>query len=349
MNENSFVIKNFHDRLDYLQFNRSFDDCKFLLVDQMVHGFGGQISRRMLGLQLGYMFDRTVVFKRPDDPPYALCLKPTSSYTYDDIKEINIATFTFSKDQKDKVAFFDFDAFWRDEDFRIPFYSWLPEDFKQAGYDRYIYDGQILARLKWLDEYKEYVENAKKRIGYENPIIAMHIRRGDKYTEAPYIPLPVYFNELKKASKESGIKKVFVTSDSDETIQELLRIDSDFEFIYDDMEPRYNNANHAYLRRNPDLAKQETQTAIKILELIASADRIVGPDNAHLTTLGVAINSARLASTQNRYLIPGDLTSSRLPLKYRLLVAQERFRQHIMLTKNRRWYRRFVYPVLRKL
>ena len=62
------IVKAFHQRLDRLQFEREFDDCKFLILDQMVHGFGGQLSRRMLGLQLGYMFDRTVIFMRPNDP-----------------------------------------------------------------------------------------------------------------------------------------------------------------------------------------------------------------------------------------------------------------------------------------
>jgi hypothetical protein len=246
------------------------------------------------------------------------------------------ATFKFSKTQKDKIAFFDFDSFWKDAPLKKPYYEYVPEPFRKAGYDRFFFEGQLLTRLKPLKEFVEYAEQVKARIRFTNPIISMHIRRGDKYVEAPYVPLRIYIDSVKKIRAQTGIEKVFVTSDSEEAIQSLPR-DIGIEFIYDDQEPRYDNANHRFLRNNPKLASQETFTAYKIYQLLADADYIIGPDNAHLTLLGASLNSARTGNTQNKLLIPGTLKFKPDVIRYWPLIAKERLRVHALKNRHRRW------------
>ena len=264
--------------------------------------------------------------------------EPTGKYSFGDVKHLQMPTFKFDKNQKDKAVFFDFDTFWLNEELKKPIYEWIPTSFIEAGFNRHYFDGQLLRRLKFTHEFQDYVEEAKQRIGYKHPIISLHIRRGDKYQEAPYVPLALYRNAIKTMSEATGIRKVFVTSDSEDAIHEIQR-GIDLEFVWDDEEQRYDNANHTLLKKHHDLAIQETFTAVKILELLASADKIVGPDNAHLTNLAVALNSARTGNLNNHCLISGDLDYSKLSLLYWPILTKEILRQYIKKNKMKSFVR----------
>lgn len=309
MNRLDMVIMNFHKTMNWLQFERGYDECKFLIVDQQVHGFGGQLSRRMLGLQLGYIFGRTVVFCGPNDPPYETCYEPTGKYKIDDIKQLPSEVLDFPSTQQDKVLYFDFDSFWKDERLKSWFYAWTPPEFLELGYNRLFFDGQILIRFKLIEEYKKHIEDVKESICFKKPIIGLHIRRGDKRVEAPYVPLKVSLAQVKKISDETGIRRVFVTSDSDETFNELPS-NLGLDYIYDKEEKRYNNANHSFVQNNPRLAKQETQTATKILELLASSDWIVGQNNVHFILLAAALNEARTLNLNRVSMVDGNYLGS---------------------------------------
>lgn len=315
-----------HDRLDDLQFRRSFEDTKFVVLDQDGFGFGAQLHRRVLGLQFAYMFDRTVVFVNEHNPPYAPCLEPTGQYTYNDIKDLPQEKLKYTKEQQAKVAFFDFDSFWKDINLTKKISEWVPQEIEKHAKEitpiqdnrhwqdptiykisparRYL-EGQLLSRFKYLPGYKAAIEDVKHKIGFTNPIIGVHIRRGDKSSEEPYVPLRRYHAEIVRAVSETGIKRVFVTSDDPGVFADLPKQDK-IEYLYDKEEPRYNNANHILIRDTPELARQETLTALKIYDILSYCDVLIGQNNAHLTLLAAARNSARTMGTGEYRLTRGD-------------------------------------------
>ena len=315
----------FHAKLDELQFQGNLDDSKFVVLDQDGYGFGAQFERRALGLQLAYMFDRTAIFVNEHNHPYTPCFEPTSQYTYKDIEHLPQENLDFTTNQTAKVAFFDFDSFWQNPEISRPIYDWVPPDlaflenthegernrldlgFKTFGPARRYMEGQILSRFSYLPAYATKIEEIKKRIGFQSPIIGAHIRRGDKYVETPYVPIRRYHAEILRAVEETGINRVFVTSDDPEVFANLPDQDN-IKYIFDDEEPRYNNANHVLLNNNPELASQETLTGLKIYELLSNCDVIVGQNNAHLTLLAIARNAARHPQGRNFRLTRGDYT-----------------------------------------
>ena len=106
-------------------------------------------------------------------------------------------------------------------------------------------------------------------------------KKRDKYAESPVIPLEKYLCKIKKLSEKTGIKTVFLATDSDEVIEaiEVIRSLSTglrIEFIWDKEELRYDNANHKFVRDNPQLKRQETLTAIKVLGLLEACDYMIG-------------------------------------------------------------------------
>lgn len=331
------AVKALHARLDDIQFNRSLEDSKFVVLDQDGYGFGAQFERRMLGLQFADMFGRCAVFVNEYNPPYAPCFEPTGRFTYEDIKHLPQGTLDFSRtDQDDQVAFFDFDSFWKDRSLNIPVYNWVPEtfnavrpllerprpnwtppDFKTLDAARRLYEGQLLSRFKYLPDYERGIAEVKERIGFESPIIGVHIRRGDKHAESPYVPIGRYHAEILKAVEETGINKVFVTSD-DPGVFSALPSQDKIEYIYDDKEPRYNNANHEMIAAQPELAAQETLTALKIYDLLSCCDVIVGQNNAHLTNLAICRNEATKMGQGDYRILRGDYISkfSYAELKY---------------------------------
>lgn len=322
------AVKSLHARLDDIQFNRSLEESKFVVLDQDGYGFGAQFERRMLGLQFADMLGRCAVFVNEYNPPYAPCFEPTGRFTYEDIKHLPQGTLDFNNpDQGDQVAFFDFDSFWSDPAINRPVYHWVPEafngirpllerprpnwtapDFKTLDAARRLYEGQLLSRFTYLPEYAQGIAEVKKRIGFESPMIGVHIRRGDKHAEAPYVPIDRYHAEILATVKETGINRVFVTSD-DPGVFPNLPNQGQIEYIYDDEEPRYNNANHEMIAAQPELAAQETLTALKIYDLLSCCDVIVGQNNAHLTNLAICRNEAEKLGQGDYRILRGDYIS----------------------------------------
>jgi len=285
------IDKIIHKKLDELQFSSNFESRKFLIVKIPYVGYGGQLSIRILGMKLAYIFRRTVIFDDRDNP-YINCYEPAAVFTFNDIKKIPAVKLILTEKQKDKVVFFDFNDYWLDFKKRNYFKNWVPTELKKHSNAKEYFEGQLLLRFKLLPEYDEQIIEAKKQIGFSKPIIGIHIRRGDKKNESSYVPMRIYNYFLKKAVVETGIKKVFVTSDSNDIFSELPQ-DLGLEYIYDKNEKRYNNANHELLSINPDLKKQETLTAAKIINILSECDYIIGQINTHFTTLSYSLSMTR--------------------------------------------------------
>src|SRR4029453_15616068 len=77
-----------------------------------------------------YMFDRTAVFVNEHNPPYAPCFKPTGQFTFEDIKHLPQENLDYTKEQQAKVAFFDFDSYWKDRSLRDAICEWVPPEIR---------------------------------------------------------------------------------------------------------------------------------------------------------------------------------------------------------------------------
>jgi hypothetical protein len=274
-----------HNKLDNLQFHSNIDNGKFLLVKIHPGGFGAEVSRRLLGLKIGYIFNRTVIFDYKE-MLYENCFYPLGSLDFTQFSLKNIKKLNYHKNQKDKIVYFDFQEFIKNYKLKKYIENWTPNEFKKKENANYFL-GQLMLRLVPLPEYKKYIDISFKRLNWQRPIIGCHIRRGDKNTESPYVPLRIYFYYLKKVVLKTGIKKIFITTDSSEIISKLPNIINS-NYIYDNQEKRYNNANHKLVKNNKDIKKQETMTALKILIFLSNCDYLIGQINTHFTSLAAA-------------------------------------------------------------
>ena len=296
-------------RLDVLQNPLDVESGRFVIVGQDVHGFGGQVSRRLLGLQIGLMLNRTVIFEKPNDPPYVTCFHPFAKYTFEDVSHLPASPLDFQRDQPDQAVRFDFESFWSNRQLRSRVGSWVPPEIASFACGRMLLEGLLASRCRLLNEFEQYVADAKRRIAFEPPIIGLHVRRGDKTVETPYVPLHALLQQVVSLSKQTGVRRVFVTSDSDKTFEELPR-DLGLDFIHDPDEKRYDNANHLFLMSRPELQRQETLTAVKILELLSACDGVVGQDNAHFAKLAAARIVARTQTCDRHRLVRGDYAAT---------------------------------------
>ncbi|KKQ61469.1 MAG: hypothetical protein US81_C0006G0025 [Parcubacteria group bacterium GW2011_GWE2_38_18] len=286
-----------HDKLDHLQFSSTIENGKFLVIKTSDGGYGAQLTAKVLGMKLAYIFNRTILF---DDASscYLDCYKPTSNLSLSGLGDYKKIKFDFNQKMTDKVVYLNFYDYWNDKNHRINFEKWLPDELKKESISHRYFVGQLLQRFELKTECKNYIEEKKLEIGFKTPIIGMHIRRGDKNTESPYIPIRIFEHYLKKASKNTNIRRVFVTSDSEKILDQLPKI-SGIQYIFDKNEKRYDNANEEMLKNSPEIRRQETLTALKIIELLSDCNHIVGQINTHFTNLASCLNIAKNGKENN--------------------------------------------------
>ena len=284
------------EQIHQRQFETHHKDAKFLIADIEPGGFGAMVARRKLAYQIGQKYDRTILF-RDAGSLYDECYEPTCKYTLQEILNTyqDVHRFSYNLNQSAKVCYFDFNEYWNSPQ-KDECQCWCDPLYENEENGYLYFSGLILSQFKPLSEYVEKYDLVKKDLNWQNPVIGLHVRRGDKGIETgqnQYVLLESYMREVQRISDETGIKKVFVTSDSSEPFFELQEKYKDFEFIQDDLEKRYDNANWKLVSENPELRKEETMTGIKIIELLASCDYIVGQSNTQFAKLGGAISSYR--------------------------------------------------------
>jgi hypothetical protein len=322
-----------HNKLDKLQFNSNIETGKFLIVKIEPGGFGAEVYRRLLGLKLGYIFNRTVIFDY-SFTLYENCFHPLSSFDFSRFSLKTQTKLNFKQNQQDKIVYFDFYEYWNNFKLRKYIENWTPKNLNKNQKPNYFL-GQLTFRLIPLPEYKKYLNDCYKRLHWQRPIIGCHIRRGDKNVESPYVPLRIYHHHLNKAINKTGVKRIFITSDSPDIFSKLPQI-KDVEYIYDNQEKRYNNANHQLVKNNKDLKKQETMTSLKILTLLSSCDYLVGQVNTHFTNLAAANLSAQDLKGHTYFVNrkKGDISLNNDPnLIFYLLDIAKKY-SHIFLQKT---------------
>ena len=166
-------------------------------------------------------------------------------------------------------------------------------------------DGPPLSRHQWcavlakaicgrpLPELQAVIDITKNRLGWSSYdlIIGLHVRRGDKNTEAPYIHTKTYIHFVEQVCALHPNKKIaiFLASDDPECYSEIkskLGDKSNVTILWDLKEDRFNNYNAAMVKESATLAKQESITAAKNISLLGDCDYVIGMATAQFTWIG---------------------------------------------------------------
>ncbi len=272
------------NKLQLLQFGIPFQESKFLIVNagNSHYGFGAAVLDPLSkGLAYSYLYNRALLYDS-SQLVYDFCYEPISIHSLEDIHpKYNKKAIKFNGlPQKGKVVYSGFF-----QTFNSPLLPELLNSVHPLSLPLHpIYTrGLILGSfLKLKQEYKAHIEKKRKEIGFKNPIIGVHIRQGGlnkDFEKHRFIPIQKYLEIVKQVVHQTGIKTVFVTTDSEEAIQ-LLPKNSEIDFIYDDNEKRYDLLNADMLIRHPELIKQETMSSVKNIHLLADCNYIIaGPGN----------------------------------------------------------------------
>jgi hypothetical protein len=289
-------------RLQDLQYGA---DRRILLFTQDPTGLGGQISRRLLGLKLALLFERKVVFPHLDEPPYGQIFAPLHSHIdYADMIQSAVDLDAATADSCEIVKL-DFWNVRKDPSLSAKISAYLPSEFRNSADPELHFTGALLDFCQLTQDMRDTVAQANSRLGIDSDTLGVHIRRGDKSVETPFVPIGVIREEIIRLCDRRGFRRVFACSD-DPVIFEQLRLPAPIELVFDETEKRYNNANHRFLLKNPDMASEETRTAIKNIYLLGQCGAVIGQSNAHFARLAAAQITFRNAGASFGALIAGD-------------------------------------------
>lgn len=296
-------------RLAHLQYG---DRQAVLLFTQDPTGVGGQIARRLLGLKLALLLDRKVIFPFVTEPPYGQVFEPIHSQAnYAELLK-NAQDISKTGDWSTPIVRLDFWDLWQTPKVRQRVYSYVPSEFSNIANAELYCDGLLLSFCSLTDQLKTFVAHESGRLGVGNDTLGVHIRRGDKQVETPFVPIDVINEQIERACIEGKFRKVFACSDDPEIFRQL-RAPAGTEIVHDAEEKRYNNANHKLVMKNSHLAAQETKTAVKNIYLLGACGGIVGQSNAQFARLAAAQIALRSQGLFSGTLIDANsgLTKSR--------------------------------------
>ena len=270
----------------------------FTLTHEVEHaGYGAMLSRLMTGLNQSFVQSRNYHFTS------------NSSYQIETLFDLAVKQepIEFAKSKKKVWHFF------RDTwDVKYPILSWQWLT-KTAGYKERVRAehqfpkcpipiGDTLSRHQWCAILAQlvcgnptpYLQNIlqekKQALGWDKTAlhVGIHVRRGDKNTECPYIPTETYVEFFKKIVSKYPDQaiQIFLTSDDPESYAGFSKALPDVPILWDVAEPRFNNCNVHMVGDQPDLALQESITAAKNICLLGQCDYVIGMASAQFTWIG---------------------------------------------------------------
>ncbi len=276
-------IATIKDNCRHRQFEKPYEETKFLVADLEFGGFGAMIARRKLALQLGLYFDRCVILRNNRyvyDDPY----KPLSRFSLEDIKNEPQVAMDFSQ-QEDKVVRFDFNNYWNDKTILAQYHEKTVGDL-----DFRLFSGVLLNLLELKDEYAAFVQQKDDAIGISScagPLLGVHIRRGDKEMDTPYISIERYATEIKDILGRTGGFEIFLCSDDSRVVDQLSDALKDVRILYDNEETRYDSKtnNLSYVTSSKQKKMEESMTGIKVIELLSRCNHVLGQSNVQFAKL----------------------------------------------------------------
>ncbi|APB98144.1 hypothetical protein [Polynucleobacter asymbioticus] len=268
------------------------------LTHEVEHaGYGAMLSRLMTGLNQSFIHQSNYHFEA------------RSPYQIEKLFDIAVKQNQdgFSKNKKKVWHFF------RDTwDVKYPLFSWRwftkKPDYKERTRAQHqfpqcpIASETSLTRHQWCAILAQLIcgkptpylrailEQKKSVMGWDPAAlhIGIHVRRGDKNTECPYIPTPTYvqfFHALATQYPDRAIQ-LFLTSDDPDSYADFKAALPNIPILWDQEEPRFNNCNVHMVGDQPDLALQESITAAKNICLLGECDYVIGMASAQFTWIG---------------------------------------------------------------
>jgi hypothetical protein len=260
-------------------------------------GYGAMLSRLMTGLNLALTQKANYYFEIQ------------SHYQIEDLFDISVKQNTGELNQSKKIVW----NFMRDTwNVKYPLFSlrWLTKgrDYKERIRASHQFPNcpltlkNSISRHQWCAVLAQLIcgtptsyltqilQSKKTALGWRDDAlhIGIHVRRGDKNTECPFIPTQIYVNfcnQIIDANPNQFIQ-IFLTSDDPDSIIEFRRNLPGVQILWDDQEPRFNNYNAEMVAKDKNLANQESITAAKNISLLGQCDYVIGMATAQFTWIG---------------------------------------------------------------
>ncbi|MCK1625455.1 hypothetical protein IVA98_20265 [Bradyrhizobium sp. 160] len=276
--------------LDNLQFS---PEQPVVVVDQLPIGYGGQLSRRLLGLKIALAINRKAVFLADGDKPYVQSIERqfASNFGEEALHGAPLLKLDGGHDAPKIVQLDYFEAQKKLRAENLLLEKWvekrLAEKHSLSANDLAKLDGWLLSWIRFLPEFEEQLRQDTDRLGVCTTTLGVHLRRGDKHVESPYVPASLINKAIHQIHRNWPFESIFLASDDPEA-DSVIEAPTGVRIVFDKTEKRYNNANHKMLMANPKIAAQETYVAFKNLRLLAQCGGIVGQDNAHFATIAAS-------------------------------------------------------------
>jgi len=278
------------------------------LAHQVEHaGYGAILSRLMTGLNLSLVLKANYFFQI------------NSFYRVEDLFEIDVKQ-SFEDAEKSQIIIWDF---FRDT------WNASPQVRAEHQYPSCpMVTSNELTRHQWCavlsyaicGSPKPLLSNVIKKFQEKSSwnsfdiLIGLHIRRGDKNTECPYIPTENYLYYLNQIVRNHTDKKlaIFLATDDPSCINEFrLQIDPNISVLWDSDEHRYNNYNAQMVAANGELGLQESTTAAKNICLLGECDYVIGMSTAQFTWIGGLLAVYKHNMDTNRHIMIDPFTGRR--------------------------------------
>ena len=278
---------------------RNSQNILYFKIDQA--GFGAMISRVMTGLGIALHFKRKVIFEMKG----CHYIFPFEGIIQGKVPD-NTKRFNF--DDRSEDSEWDFPSYWNDpkvrRTFQYPSCPFVPD--RRTG--SFLNDRWCATLIKYLvlrpiPELNELIGQTKERLGWNSypRKVGIHIRRGDKGNDCPYVPESVYIDYFRKIKEEN--LAIFLTSDDPEVYFSFSKLAGNVPILWDFNEKRYNNDNKIIANLGADPARTESLTGAKNILLLGDCDYVIGTYNAQFTWLGGLLCYFNSNFAENRHIM----------------------------------------------
>jgi hypothetical protein len=284
---------------------RSLEEKQKIFIHQIEHaGYGAILSRLMTGFNLSLATNSNYYFEI------------NSNYLVEEMFDIRVKKLPTNKQE---LVIWDFFQ-----------HTWNADITTRAEHQFPVCPidiNLVISRHQWCSiianiifgrpsEYlKKHIQQKKIEINWEKypKYIGLHIRRGDKNTENPIIPINIYvnyLNEIYKVNPGSDLG-IYLSSDSEKTYDDLSKfIDKDL-IVFDLNEKRYNNYNAGMVQKNKELAFQESLTCAKNITILGECDYVLGMSTAQFTWLGGLLSVYKAKLDTSKHIMIDPFTNKR--------------------------------------
>ena len=294
-------LKEYLERLQFAEHERA------ILIDQLPVGYGGQLSRRLLGLKIGLALGRKAIFLDDADFPYIQSISRMFSWPHDPGLAADWPLLEVREPDPRPLARFDyFAAVKKLGRHGLTVEEWvkdlLAQKLELTPDDLQKLDGWLIRSLQFVPDFERRLGADVARLGVSKDVLGVHVRRGDKKVETAYVPLKSINDAIGRIYAAWKFTGVFVATDNDKVLPDL-KLPQGVRLLVDRNEIRYNNANHKMLLAHPEMAAEETYVAFKNFRLLCECGGIVGQNNAHFATMAASYVFSRDSNAERIQLI----------------------------------------------